>query len=78
VTAPAFKTRSEQKLEWFNSERSYRRLTDEEWQEVARAEHAVYCRTRRSNALYIHEREERELLAKIEAESTQVNLRRIG
>jgi hypothetical protein len=65
----ALKTKSEQKLEWFDSLR--RPLTDQESDELRRAMHAVYCRKRRSNALAAHEREERELLAKIEAEARE-------
>jgi hypothetical protein len=35
------KTPSQQRLEWLMEQRRHRRLTDEEWQQVARAEHAI-------------------------------------
>ncbi len=63
------KTRSEQKLEWLNSERAVRRLTDEEWRELSRAEHAVYCHARKPRSLAAFERENAELLAKVEREA---------
>ena len=41
-----FKTRSEQRLEWLMEQNRHRRLTDEEWREVSRCEHAIYQRNR--------------------------------
>jgi hypothetical protein len=69
MNAPALKTKAEQKVEWFGS--LDRRLTDAEYAELERALHAVYVRDRRSRALASHEREEAELLAKVEAEARQ-------
>jgi hypothetical protein len=45
-----FKTRSEQRLEWLRQQQEIRRLTDEEWRETSRCEHAIYCRQRRQEA----------------------------
>jgi hypothetical protein len=44
---PIIKTRSEQRLEWLRSELQSRRLTNEEWAEVGRCEHAIYCRAQK-------------------------------
>jgi hypothetical protein len=65
----AFKTLSEQRLEWLESLR--RPLTNQESDELRRALHAVYCRNRKHRILAQHENEERALLAKVEAESRQ-------
>jgi hypothetical protein len=65
----ALKTRSEQKLEWLSAERGVRRLSDEEWRELARAEHAIYCRNRRLKLLAMHEAEEAALLERVLAEA---------
>jgi hypothetical protein len=62
----AFKTKSEQKLDWLES--LHRPLSDRESEELRRAMHAVYCRNKR---LAQHEREERALLAKMQAEACQ-------
>jgi hypothetical protein len=69
MSAPAFKTRSEQKAEWLAAERVKRPLTESEWAELSRAEHAIYVRTWRQNALERHRREELELLEKLRAEA---------
>ena len=42
-----FRTRAEQRLEWLMEQKRHRRLTDEEWREVSRCEHAIYERNRR-------------------------------
>ncbi len=67
------KTIAEQRLE--HLEGLKRPLTDEESEQLRRSLHAVYCHNRtlaaRANALKMHEREERELLAKLEAEAAQ-------
>jgi hypothetical protein len=42
-----FRTRAEQRLEWLMAQRSTRQLTNSEWQEVSRCEHAIYERARR-------------------------------
>ncbi len=63
-----FHTRSEINLARLES--LGRPLTDEESDELRRALHAVYCR-HRSRALAMHEREERELLARLQAEAYQ-------
>lgn len=76
MTALAYRTRAELNLERLESLK--RPLTDDESDQLRRSLHAVYGRTRRSNALAIHEREERELLAKVEQEATQVSLDRLG
>jgi hypothetical protein len=41
------KTRSEQRLEWLFQMAKHRRLTNDEWEDVRRCEHAIYCRIRR-------------------------------
>jgi hypothetical protein len=41
----AFKTRAEQRLEWLLAQQ--RKLTNDEWAEVSRCEHAIYERNRR-------------------------------
>lgn len=71
MTAFAYKTRAEQKADWLNAERAVRPLTNDEWEDLRRSEHAIYCRNRRHRLLAAHEREERELLARIEAEALQ-------
>jgi hypothetical protein len=38
------KTRSEQRLEWLFQMSRHRRLTNEEWEQVRRAERAIYQR----------------------------------
>lgn len=43
------KTRSEQKLEWLFQMSRHRKLTNEEWEDVRRCEHAIYCRIRRQD-----------------------------
>lgn len=45
MTAPAFKTRAEQHQEWLEAERCARPLTNEEWEQLGRAEHAIYVRS---------------------------------
>lgn len=62
----AFRTKAEQRVQWL--EGIGRPLTDAESDDLRRALHAVYCRDRR---LIQHEKEERELLAKVEAEAKQ-------
>ena len=42
-----FKTRAEQKLEWLMEQSRVRRLSNEEWEEVSRCEHAIYERNRK-------------------------------
>lgn len=42
-----FKTRSEQRLDWLAEQRRDRPLTDSEWREMTRCEHAIYERNRR-------------------------------
>lgn len=69
VAAPLIRTRSEQKLEWFNAERAARPLSEEEWQELGRAEHAIYCRNRRLKLLARHAKEEQSLLHRMEKEA---------
>lgn len=66
-----YKTRSEQRAEWLNAERTVRPLSEAEWQELGRAEHAIYCRVRKHRLLAAHEREEAALLARVEAEAAQ-------
>jgi formylglycine-generating enzyme required for sulfatase activity len=63
------KTRSEQKAEWLNAERAVRPLSEAEWQELARAEHAIYCRNWRQQKLDQDKRENAELLKRVLAES---------
>jgi hypothetical protein len=41
------KTASEQKLEWLFQMQKHRRLTNDEWEQVRRCEHAIYERIRR-------------------------------
>ena len=67
MKAPAFKTRSEQKLEWLES--LDRPLTDEESDELRRSLHAVYCMNRRARALSLHRSEELALLGEVEREA---------
>lgn len=67
MNAPLIKTRSEQKLEWLEGLK--RPLTDEESDDLRRSLHAVYCTKRRHRLLAMHEREEAELLRKVEAEA---------
>lgn len=72
MNAPAFKTRSEQKLEWIES--LDRPLTDEESDELRRAIHAVYCcpklRAKRlARMLAKHAKEEAALLKRIKREA---------
>ena len=52
------RTRSQQILEHYYQLSKHRRLTDEEWRDVARAEHAEYERNRREQ-IRTAEREER-------------------
>ena len=47
MPGPTIKTRAEQKLEWLFQMSKHRRLTNEEWEDVRRCEHAIYCRVRR-------------------------------
>lgn len=47
MSAFQFKTRAEQRLEYLMEQRSSRPLTDDEWREVTRCEHAIYERSRR-------------------------------
>lgn len=47
MTAFRFKTRAEQKLEYLFQTLKHRKLTDAEWQDVRRCEHAIYERIRR-------------------------------
>jgi hypothetical protein len=70
MNAPRFKTRAEQHLEWLDS--LSRPLTDEESEQLRRSLHAVYCHNRRQRMLAKHRKEELELLAKVEAESRQL------
>lgn len=42
-----FKTRAEQLLEWLYQQQKHRNLTNDEWEQVRRCEHAIYCRTRK-------------------------------
>jgi hypothetical protein len=44
---PVIQTRSEQLLEWLFQQQKHRRLTNDEWEQVRRCEHAIYCHTRR-------------------------------
>lgn len=44
---PIIKTASEQKLEWLFQMQKHRRLTNDEWEQVRRCEHAIYERIRR-------------------------------
>lgn len=44
MTAPAFKTRAEQHQEWLEAQRCVRPLTNDEWEQLGRAEHAIYVR----------------------------------
>jgi alpha-ketoglutarate-dependent taurine dioxygenase len=68
MNAPVFKTMSQQRLEWLES--LNRPLSDDESDELRRALHAVYCRTRReNNTLRRHRIEEAELLERLTAES---------
>lgn len=41
------KTRSEQRLEWLFQMSKHRKLTNEEWEDVRRCEHNIYCRIRK-------------------------------
>jgi len=70
------KTKAEQRLEYLESLR--RPLTDAESEDLRRALHAVYLRNWKAKrkqaeirALASHQKEERELLAKVEAEARQ-------
>lgn len=76
MSAPALKSKSEQKLEWLES--LGRPLSDEESVELRRCLHAVYCRNwrleRERKALKQHKAEERALLAKVFAESKTLEL----
>lgn len=63
----AFKTISEQRLEWLES--LERPLSDAESDELRRAMHAVYEHNRRANALKIHDDEEKALLRRLEREA---------
>ncbi len=65
MSALVIKTPAEQKLEWLESLR--RPLTDAESDELRRSLHATYCYRRRIIAA--HERENAELLAKVEREA---------
>ena len=38
------KTIAEQQVEYFEEQRLVRKLSNEEWEQLRRAEHAVYCR----------------------------------
>lgn len=67
MSALAYKTRAELTLEHLEGLR--RPLTEEESDQLRRSLHAVYCRNRRHRVLDMHRNEERELLAKVEAES---------
>lgn len=78
ASAFVFKTLAEQKVEWLNAERLVRKLTDDEWQELGRAEHAVYCRNIRlarrleaeqSGALREHRHSEQETLRRVAREA---------
>lgn len=42
-----FKTRAEQHLEWLFQMSKQRKLTNEEWEQVARCENAIYQRARK-------------------------------
>lgn len=64
----SFKTISEQKLEYL--EHLARPLTDSESDELKRAMHAVYVRSRR---LAEHRNEELRLLKKVQREATQLS-----
>lgn len=72
MNAPAFKTRSEQRLEWLESLK--RPLSDQESDELRRSLHAVYCTTRKANILARHREEEIELLARVRAEASSLEL----
>ena len=68
MSAPAFKTRSEQKLEYFESLR--RPLSEDESEQLRRPLHVTYCRNRyHSRVLGAHRREELALAERIEAEN---------
>lgn len=71
MSALRIKTPAEQRLEWLES--LQRPLTDEESDQLRRSLHAVYCRNRKNRLLAMHEREEAELLAKVQAESCQLD-----
>jgi hypothetical protein len=62
---------SEQKVEYLSNLR--RPLTDAESDELRRAMHAVYERTRRARCLGMHEQEEQRLLKKLEREARQAS-----
>ena len=64
-----FKTRAEQKAEWLHSERTARPLTEAEWRELSRAEHAIYVRNWRQKKLDEDRRENEALLERVLAES---------
>lgn len=72
MNAPAFKTRSEQKLEWL--ENLGRPLTDLESDELRRSLHAVYCHERKTAMLAVHRADELALLAKLETEASSLEL----
>lgn len=69
MNAPAFKTRSEQKLEWLES--LHRPLTDDESDELRRSLHAVYCHERKARMLAMDEAEQRTLYQRVLAESQE-------
>jgi hypothetical protein len=54
-----FKTRAEQLLEWLYQQHRHRNLTNQEWQQVKRCEHAIYERVRRQQI----EEADREMVA---------------
>lgn len=72
MNAPAFKTRSEQKLEWLES--LGRPLTDMESDELRRALHASYCHNRKTLLLAVHRADELAQLAKLESEASSLEL----
>lgn len=47
MNAFQFKTRAEQRLDWLVEQKQRRPLTDAEWREMTRCEHAIYERNRR-------------------------------
>jgi hypothetical protein len=67
VTAPVFKTRSEQRLEWLES--LGRPLTDKESDELRKALHAVYCTANKREKLAQHRNEELKLLRRVRREA---------
>lgn len=42
-----FKTRAEQLLEYLFQQHKHRKLTNDEWEQVRKCEHSIYCRSRR-------------------------------